>query len=226
MSLRKRWVQLLSEFTPPPKVTPTRQGDVTYPYIAWDHLAETLRPLLAKHGLWLDVSVQDVQVETRNVRDKIAYVARVAVDIALGDVDDNVSVRRYVGEGADYGTGDKAIQKAVTSAVKYYLLKALCAGEPAEDEDGVADAEPGRSSAEKAVAKYNAGGNSKKQSANNGKDGLRDPQRIMALQGALLKSGRWNDVKPLLVQHGGTLDTLPDEELERLYREVKEEEGA
>lgn len=108
-----------------------------YTYVTDADVMDALRSTLAGVGLAFSVSVVNV------VRDAQRVTVEVALTLADADTGETIT-SVWFGEANDRkGTDDKAIQKAVTAAVKYFLLKAflVSTGDEAQDTDsGVDDA--------------------------------------------------------------------------------------
>lgn len=87
-----------------------------YHYMKESDITEALRPLLAKHGLAVAFSTNEIR-EMRN--DCLA----VEVEITIGDAAGNEITSTVWGMGQD--RGEKGIYKAMTGAVKYWLYKSF-----------------------------------------------------------------------------------------------------
>jgi len=87
-----------------------------YDYVKEDTLTEQIRPLLAKHGLALMFGAE-VLPDPGDGR------TRVLAHFTLIDVDGNELSSSCPGEGKDLKHQDKALPKALTGAVKYWLYK-------------------------------------------------------------------------------------------------------
>jgi len=121
-----------------------------FKFIEWDVVAGKIGTLFAEYGIVLLPSVTDCEVV--HVGDtstgKPIYRATVKLQVELHNADDTQDsyAITWVGTGDD--NGDKAVQKAVTSATKYSLLKLFLLG-GADDSD--------RSGAEVAVTRARNG---------------------------------------------------------------------
>ena len=111
-----------------------------YQYIEYGAVAGELRGLFAKYGVIIVPSMQKTSEQSREeITSKYgAKGVAVLIDfeyrvINADKPDDNFTVN-WVGEAADYG--DKATNKAATSALKYYLMRQFNISEKGEDPDG------------------------------------------------------------------------------------------
>lgn len=84
-----------------------------------EQILNELNPLLGKHGVFLLPDVQDIQMMTRPTRNGEAAVAVVKVAYHFVADDGSEVVASSVGEGQD--SGDKAVSKAMTMALKTCL---------------------------------------------------------------------------------------------------------
>lgn len=93
-----------------------------YPYSTESDVMETVRPLCAKYGLAIVPSVVDRQVDVVDTNRGTANRAEVAIDVYMIDEETGgVLATRWFGEAID--SGDKAIYKAYTGALKYWAQK-------------------------------------------------------------------------------------------------------
>jgi hypothetical protein len=115
-----------------------------YNYVMESDLADVIRPLLAKNGIGLIYDcIEATDHSFVNDKGKTVNMVRVKVAITLGveDAEGNLLCERTghcFGQAAD--NGDKAIYKAMTGAVKYWLYKTFLVStgddpEQATDED-------------------------------------------------------------------------------------------
>jgi hypothetical protein len=111
-----------------------------YSYVMESDLADHIRPLLVKHGLGLIYDCVEVSDRIMvNDRGKTVNLVRVKVAITIGAED---SEGNLIGEktGHAYGeaadSGDKAIYKAMTGAVKYWLYKTFLVSTGDDPEQG------------------------------------------------------------------------------------------
>jgi hypothetical protein len=107
-----------------------------YKFIAWDDVAEKIGGFMADAGVMMIPSERRTRIEEAGTTagGKTIWRATVWLELELVNVDnpkDNIEIT-WVGVGDD--TSDKSVQKAITSGVKYALLKLfLLAG--ADDSD-------------------------------------------------------------------------------------------
>lgn len=110
----------------------THQG---YKFRGIDDVLNTLAPIIAKHGVLIIPNVLNKEIKTSNTRNGgIASHAIVEVGFALYDQEGDSICHTAYGEALD--TSDKAINKAMTAAYKYFLFQAFCI-----PIDGVEDAD-------------------------------------------------------------------------------------
>lgn len=110
-----------------------------FKFIEYAAVAGKLRTLFAKYGV---VVVPRMQVASKQKREEIVskYGAKgqaVLIDLTFcvvnADKPDDKFTVTWTGEAADYG--DKATNKAATSALKYYLMRQFNVSEKGEDAD-------------------------------------------------------------------------------------------
>jgi hypothetical protein len=108
-----------------------------YPFVSWDDAANRIGTLLAEHGVMVipEIPEADVELVGSSSSGKPIYrsTASMAFDIVNVDNPDDHIVKRWKGQGDD--GGDKGMQKACTSAEKYFLLKLFMLGGHTEDSD-------------------------------------------------------------------------------------------
>lgn len=110
----------------------THQG---YKFRGIDDVLNTLAPILAKHGVLIIPNVLSKEIKTSNTRNGgIASHVIVEVGFVLYDQEGDSICHTAYGEALD--TSDKAVNKAMTAAYKYFLFQAFCI-----PIDGVEDAD-------------------------------------------------------------------------------------
>ena len=106
----------------------------SFKFVSWDALAPKVGDAMAKHDVFILPEVLDaVTVEAgQTARGKTNYrtTVRLRFEVIGGGHSKQIL---WFGQGDD--TGDKSLQKAVTSGYKYFLLKLFLAS-GAEDSDG------------------------------------------------------------------------------------------
>lgn len=116
-----------------------RNAQQGYAYIEYAAVAAEIRKLQQKHGVAIVPRVESYEKDqVSNSRGGAGYhylLNMVFTIINTDDADDRIE-SRWVGESTDYG--DKGINKAVTSAVKYFIMRLYNISERGEKE---ADAE-------------------------------------------------------------------------------------
>ena len=113
-----------------------RKGDNKfdrYKYFSEAQYKKLFTELLSKYGLELSANVTNV--ESYDGTDKQPFGRTVSVEIKLIDIESGeYEVSNFIGDGLD--KGDKAIYKAYTGAIKYYLATTfmVATGDDAEKE--------------------------------------------------------------------------------------------
>ena len=108
-----------------------------YNYIREDDLVAAIRPLLAEQGVSILFECEDIlhveQVTTS--KGKTERIVAVRCAITIGDKDGHMHKVSMIGEGQD--AGDKAVYKAMTGAMKYWMYKTfmVSTGDDPEGED-------------------------------------------------------------------------------------------
>jgi len=90
-----------------------------YPYVTESDLLDYIRPLLAKHGISITVSVENV-VDFPNLTGSSSFITQVECLITITDGIQSITTKAF-GRGID--TQEKGIYKAITGAIKYWLFK-------------------------------------------------------------------------------------------------------
>lgn len=100
-----------------------------FKFQAWDDVLPAVRDALAEHGLWI--------IPSATLKDRTGDNSMVDLTFRIIDTDTGEEIiATWIGEGKD--NQDKGFQKAATSGVKYWLLKAFqipCEG--VEDSDAL-----------------------------------------------------------------------------------------
>jgi len=112
-----------------------------YDFILEADLCDTIRPLLAEHGIGLIYSVVNYEfLESHQTsRGATQYHVVVTVEITIGDKTGATLKGFAVGEALD--SQDKGINKAQTAAVKYWLYKTFLVSAGDDTERGNATSE-------------------------------------------------------------------------------------
>jgi hypothetical protein len=119
----------------------SREGRNTYDkydYVTADKIASTIGSALAKHGIAFLPSVINVQTAEHTVKSgTIHYRTTVHMSMTLACTETGaVWTMDWFGEAID--RSDKSINKAIVSAIKYFLLKTfLVAGGDEDDADAL-----------------------------------------------------------------------------------------
>lgn len=107
-----------------------------YDFTTEASIANTLRPLMAKHGLALVPShIEVLKFDAVDARGggKLNRVAVSATYLLLHESGDSLAIT-VPSEGMD--SFDKSVQKSLTAAFKYTLLQMFCVGRGADGESG------------------------------------------------------------------------------------------
>jgi hypothetical protein len=112
-----------------------------YQFVRETDLLEAMRPLLAEQAIWLQQNVSS--------HDRTGDLTIITVDFTWidGETGETLGPVTFMGYGAD--TGDKGCAKALTAAVKSFLLKSFLLGtgdDPEADESTDKRAEANRAS--------------------------------------------------------------------------------
>ncbi|MCL5115715.1 MAG: ERF family protein [Firmicutes bacterium] len=139
IKLAKKLAQIMSALARIPKNGYNRHFD--YKYVMEADVTDTLRTLLAEHGVVVLSTIESIEqkVEPSTDGKKPSTTTTVWVDFTLVDSDSGEHwTSRYPGQGSD--STDKGIPKALTAATKYFLLKTfmLSSGDDPEN-DGKPD---------------------------------------------------------------------------------------
>jgi hypothetical protein len=99
-----------------------------YDYVTAGDVQGQCGKVLAEHGIIIRKQNQKVEFDTvKTASNKEEWRCQLTVEYGLADTrSDEVIWYQSFGEGRD--TGDKAYNKALTSARKYFLIDALCLG--------------------------------------------------------------------------------------------------
>lgn len=125
-----------------------------YSFIEYAAVAGRLRDLFAKYGVIIIPRMQEahkqhrVDIMSQKGNKGTAVLIDFYFEVINADKPDERFTVRWVGEAADYG--DKATNKAATSALKYYLMRQFNVSEKGEDPDGETPEPPATKAAPKA----------------------------------------------------------------------------
>jgi len=96
-----------------------------YRFRGIDDVLNALAPILAKHGVLIVPSMTDCEIRTiTSAKGQSMHHAKAWVNYTIYDAEGDSITHRFCGEAID--RGDKSINKAATSAYKYFLFEALC----------------------------------------------------------------------------------------------------
>ena len=125
---------VLTEMPAVPKNGTAPQSQGGYRFRGIEDTVEALKPLFAKHGVFLLPEVVEWRPSERVIGSgKTMYCMTLRVRFTFyGPAGDSVSAVT-IGEGTDMG--DKATQKAMTAAFKYCLFETFLVGDSAADSE-------------------------------------------------------------------------------------------
>lgn len=129
-----------------------------YAFATASDITDAVRAEMSQAGLCMFVSIEDVQRIPMQTRSGETTNTVITLQISICDGDTGVCwISSWKGEGID--NQDKGISKAVTAAVKYFLIKTfmISTGDTSDDPDGYAIQEQApRSSAERKASRDRA----------------------------------------------------------------------
>ena len=106
-----------------------------YAFIEYAQVAARARELQAKHGVAIIPTVESYECsEVKNKYGNIGYHYLLKMDFTVVNTDDENDkiTAKWIGEATDYG--DKGINKAITSSVKYFIMRLYNISEKGERE--------------------------------------------------------------------------------------------
>lgn len=112
-----------------------RNKEQGYAFIEYAEVAARVRELLSKYRVCIYPEVEDyerTEITSKNGKSGFHYILRMKFLIVNGDDQKDIQERHWLGEGADYG--DKGINKAETSAAKYFMMRLFNVSEKGEGE--------------------------------------------------------------------------------------------
>lgn len=108
-------------------------------YMASDTVLERVGKAMADHGLVIIPTLLDYETVDEKPGNSVRTRTRARFEMHICDADGNAFAARWAGEGTDYGNPDRALNKAMTNATKYFLLKLFVVGAGGDDPDGDSD---------------------------------------------------------------------------------------
>lgn len=113
-----------------------KQGSVNYMFQTWDTILPVLKNACSDVGIWIVPRVREATAKDVQFKNGVGTAWHVEVSLTVVDTETNEEMTvGWYGEAAD--TGDKGLQKAVTSAYKYCALKLfMIPSKEVEDNDG------------------------------------------------------------------------------------------
>lgn len=118
----------------------TQQG---YAFIQYGKVAARIRELQAKHGVAIIPNLESYEChEVQNKYKNIGYHYLLRMEFTIINTDDKEDriITKWIAEATDYG--DKGINKAITSGVKYFIMRLYNISEKGEQEAGGDTPEP------------------------------------------------------------------------------------
>lgn len=120
-----------------------RNDQQGYAFIEYAQVAARARELQAKYGVTIVPTVESYECnEVKNKYGNIGYHYLIKMKFTVinaDDENDNI-ITDWVGEATDYG--DKGINKAITSSVKYFIMRLYNISEKGEQEADKTTPEP------------------------------------------------------------------------------------
>lgn len=117
------------------KKTGRNSGSGGYTFIEYSEVAGRIREKLDEYHVIVIPSVMDYamdEIQSSGGKSGFHYVLRMQFTIIDGDNPERQMVFPWLGEAADYG--DKGVNKAETSAVKYFLMRLFNISDKGEEE--------------------------------------------------------------------------------------------
>lgn len=118
----------------------TQQG---YAFIEYAQVAAKARELQAKYGVTIVPTVESYERdEIKNKYGNIGYhyLLKMSFTVINADDENDKIITNWVGEATDYG--DKGVNKAITSSVKYFIMRLYNISEKGEQEADKMTPEP------------------------------------------------------------------------------------
>lgn len=113
-----------------------RNQEQRYDFIEYAAIAGRIRTLFSKHGVIIVPKVksqQRLEITSKHGARGIHAIVTMEFDIVNADQPDDRFTVTWEAEAADYG--DKATNKAITAALKYYIMRQFNISEKGEDAD-------------------------------------------------------------------------------------------
>lgn len=117
-------------------------------YFSSDGILDRIGKEMAAQGLVIIPTLTEYEsVDEPTSSGKTRTRTRAYFQMDICDVDGNAYSARWAGEGTDYGNPDRALNKAMTNATKYFLLKLFVVGQGGDADDDEAGEAPARRAA-------------------------------------------------------------------------------
>lgn len=117
-SLNRKLARVMDELETLHKDGRNKQQD--YTYVTYSDVADAIRQAMARNNLALYTEIENVQQEHRDKG--LATLLQISFTLADGDTG-AMRTQSWRGEAVDYGMSDRGINKAITSAEKYWLMR-------------------------------------------------------------------------------------------------------
>lgn len=134
--LFKRIAAVMGEIRSLPKDGFNSQSN--YNYVSSDTALDKIGKAMAAHGVVVIPMMMGYEAEDVQRGNSIRTRVKASFQMHICDSDGNAFLCPWFAEGIDYGSPDRALNKAMTNATKYFLLKLFIVGAGGEDPDGEA----------------------------------------------------------------------------------------
>lgn len=128
---------------------PDRDNQGKYTYISADQIMRRCGDALAREGVVIFTEVRDLELSFVEKAKTPFHVARINLEITISAGGEERRAISWQSVGVDYATPDKALAKAITTGVKYFLMKLLSIGVGNEDGEHEQHRDDGQSSAKR-----------------------------------------------------------------------------
>lgn len=127
-NLLKRILDVMAEVESIEKTAKIKMGNNEYVAVEHDEVAKLLHPQMVKHGIVAFPTMQEAECDSFNYfdlygKEKLGYIAKVWVSVKFFNSDDPLDILETRCFGYALDSGDKAIGKAYSMALKYCYLK-------------------------------------------------------------------------------------------------------
>jgi hypothetical protein len=112
---------------------PDRDNQGKYTYISADQIMRRCGDALAREGVVIFTEVSNLELSFVEKAKTPFHVAKINLEILISAGGEEHRAISWQSVGVDYTTPDKALAKAITTGVKYFLMKLLSIGIGNED---------------------------------------------------------------------------------------------